>query len=146
MYNATTDCYGLVCCYPVTAPFFFGKNPRVYVLKNLPENVNRYMIDDNSFLLFKKNFTPTCLLWFYLFAFVFLFVCLFVFVLFCFVLFCFFATPVGPRENRVSDNLVPRVFLLPAPSSSLATGGGKKRDPGNEVVSRRHQVSNCYVN
>ena len=32
-----------------------------------------------------------------------------------------------------APNLVPRVSLLPAPSLSLATGGGKKRDPGNEV-------------
>ena len=33
-------------------------------------------------------------------------------------------------------NLVPRVSLLPAPVSlSLALGGGKKRDPGNEVAS-----------
>ena len=32
------------------------------------------------------------------------------------------------------SNLVPRVSLLPAPCLSLATGGGKKRDPGNEVA------------
>ena len=41
------------------------------------------------------------------------------------------------QDMLSSTNLVPRVSLLPAPKSErerdLALGGGKKRDPGNEV-------------
>ena len=55
-------------------------------------------------------------------------------ILCCFVFTRWFLEPfdcIMLRMN-VNNNLVPRVSHLPPPS--LAPGGGKMRDPGNEVV------------
>ena len=41
------------------------------------------------------------------------------------------------KENLNTSNLVPRVSHLTAPWGKLAPGGGKMRDPGNEVGIRQ---------